>query len=302
MEPPPFSGKQSRSFKMSLLSLLFGFLPLLSYSQGIKPSNVYRVTVTSRYVVENGERTSQFNAVNQEIYDSLGRLHTDIVFDWETRYPSNYRWHFYDSMLLVRTEHYIDENLDRRVVYEYNRDTLVSVELHYRRQGEDTLLVKVLNYSYNKEGLPERTGALNSSGRRLFRVRSSFDEAGTEIRRRVSGRRGAPDDGISRLDREAEYDSLGLLVYEKVRLRMVDRGRKEYTRRYQYDDRGNIIEMLESDQNGNPVRRIEYGWQQNRNRLARIRYYDGEGNLEKFLAKRYEIYRTTDRRQRVIDY
>ena len=302
MKPPSFSGKQVRCFKMSLLALLFGCLPLLSYSQGVKPSNVYRVTVTSRYVIENGERTNQFNAVNQEIYDSLGRLHTDIDFDWETRYPNNYRWHFYDSMLLVRTEHYIDENLDRRVVYEYNRDTLVSVELHYRQQGEDILLVKVVNYSYNKQGLPERTGALNSSGRRLFRVRSSFDEAGTEIRRRVSGRRGEPEDGIRRMDREAEYDSLGLLVYEKVQLRMSDRSRKEYTRRYQYDGRGNLIEKLEMDQNGDQVRRIEYGWQQNRNRLAQIRYYDGEGNLEKFLAKRYEIYRTTDRRQRVIDY
>jgi hypothetical protein len=298
----PFSGKHSRCFKLSVLALLFGYLPLLSHSQGIKPSNVYRVTVTSRYIIENGERTGQFSAVNQEIYDSLGRLHTDIDFDLETSYPNNYRWHFYDSMLLVRTEFYFNEKLDRRVVYEYNRDTLVSGELHYRRQGEDTQLVKVVNYSYNQEGLPERTGALNSSGRRLYRVRSSFDETGTEIRRRVSGRRGAPDDGISSLDREAEYDSLGLLVYEKVQLRMSDRSRKEYTRRYQYDNRGNVIEMLEMDQNGDQVSRIEYGWQQDRNRLAQIRYYDAEGKLEKFLAKRYEIYRTPDRRERVIDY
>ncbi len=302
MKPPSFSGKQVRLCKLSVLALLFGYLPLLSHSQGIKPSNVHRVTVTSRYVIEDGERTSQFNAVNQEIYDSLGRLHADIDFDWETRYPNNYRWHFYDSMLLVRTEHYIDEKLDRRVIYEYHSDTLVSGEFHYTRQGEDTLLYKVIKYSYNQEGLPESIEALNSSGRRLFRVRSSYDETGTEIRRRVSGRRGGPEDGISRLDREAEYDSLGFLVYEKVQLRMSDRSRKEYTRRYRYDDRGNLVEKLESDQNGDPVSRIEFGWQRDRNRLAQIRYYDAEGNLEKFLAKRYEIYLTPDRRQRIIDY
>lgn len=297
----PFRGRKCRRFKMSVLILLFGSLPLLSHSQGIKPSNVYRVTVTSRYVIENGERTNQFNAVNQKIYDSLGRFHTDIDFDRETRYPNNYRWHFYDSMLLVRTEYYINEKLDRRVVYEYNRDTLVSAETHYRRQGRDTLLYKVVKYSYNQEGLPESIEVRNSSGRRLFRVRSSFDETGTEIRRRVSGRRGEPEDGIRRMDREAEYDSLGFLVYEKVRLRMIDRNRKEYSRKYKYDDRGNLIEKLEVDQNGDQVSRIEYGWQRDRNRLAQIRYYDGEGNLEKFLAKRYEIYRTTDRRERVID-
>ncbi len=298
----PFSGKQSRCFAMSVLILLFGFLPLLSHSQGIKPSNVYRVTVTSRYIVENGERTNQFSAVNQKIYDSLGRLHTDIDFDWETRYPGHYRWHFYDSMLLVRTEHFVDEKLDRRVVYEYNSDTLVSREIYYKKQGEDTLLYKVMKYSFNQEGLPERIVALNSSGRRLFRVRSSFDESGTEIRRRVSGRRGDPEDGIRRMDREAEFDSLGFLVYEKVRLRMSNRANKEYTIKYQYDDRGNLVEKLEMDHNGNQIGRIEYNWQRDRNRLAQIRYYDSEGNLEKFLAKRYEIYRTTDRRQRVIDY
>jgi len=302
MKSTSLSGKPVRLCRLSVLALLILHLPLLSYSQGIRPSNIYRVTVTSRYVIENGERTSQFNAVSQEIYDSLGRLHTDIDFDRETSYPGNYRWHFYDSMLLVRTEYYIDEKLDRRVVYEYNKDTLVSGKLHYSPRGEDTLLVKVMNYSYNPEGLPERIEALNSSGRRLFRVRSSFDETGIEIRRMVSGRRGDPDDRIRRLDREAEYDSLGLLVYEKVKLRMSDRSRNEYTRRYQYDDRGNIIEMLELDQDGDQVSRIEYGWQQDRNRLAQIRYYDAEGNLEKFMAKRYEIYRTTDRRQRVIDY
>ncbi len=302
MKPPSFFGKQVRLCKLSVLALLFGYLPLFSHSQGKKPSNVYRVTVTSRYVLEDGERTNQFYAVNQEIYGSLGRFHTDIDFDWETRYPNNYRWHFYDSMLLVRTEHYIDEKLDRRVVYEYNKDTLVSGELHYTRKGEDTLLIKVVSYSYNTEGLPERTEALNSSGRRLFRVRSLFDESGTEIRRRVSGRRGEPEDGIRRLDREADYDSLGFLVEEKVRLRMSDRSRNEYTRRYRYDDRGNVIEMLELDDRGNQVCRIEYTWQSQRNRLGHISYYDENDQLQKFLAKRYEIYLTPDRRQRIIDY
>ncbi len=284
-----------------LLSLLL-LLNLTSHSQGVKPRNVYRVTVTSRYVLEDGERTNKFYAINQEIYDSLGRLHTEIDYDWETRYPNNYRWHFFDSMLLVRTEYFVNERLDRRVVFEYDSDTLVTREFHYELQDEDTILVKTLDYSRNADGLPELVVARNDAGRRLYRARSTFDEKGAEIRRRVTGRRGDPDDRIRRLDRESEYDSLGLLVSETVQLRMADGARDRYTRKYRYDGQENIIGMLELDDNGNQVKRIEYTYQPRRNRLQRIIYYDKNDQIEKYLAKRYEIYRTTDRRQRVIDY
>ncbi len=290
---------------MKLLVLLSFLLlsPVIIYSQGVKPSNIYRVTVTSRYVLEDGERTSRFYAVNQEISDSLGRMHTEIDYDWETRYPGNYRWHYYDSMLLVRTDYFVDEQLERRVVFEHDPDSIVTRELHYEPQGEDTVLIKTLEYSYNPEGLPRQVEAFNDNGRRLYRTRISYDDRGTEISRRVRTRRGGkPEDGITRLDRDTEYDSLGMLVSETVQLRMASRDRKEYTRKYQYDESQNITEKLELDDRGNQASRTEYVWQARRNRLQRILYYDAYDNLEKYLAKRYEIYRTTDRRQRVIDY
>lgn len=284
-----------------MLSLLVT-INLSIYSQGIKPQNVYRVTVTSRYVVEEGERTSTFYAVNQEISDSLGRLHTEIDYNWETRYPDNYRWHYYDSMELVRTDYFIDEKLDVRKVFEREKQDRIVRELHFMPGNEDTVMVKSLDFTYNSDGFPERIDASNSSGRRLYRVRSRFDEHGTEIRRRVRGRRGEPDDGIIRLDREAGYDSLGYLTSESVQLRMADGSRTQYTKKYQYDEHGNITGMTELDGQGNQVSRIEYVWQPNRNRLSRIQYYDHSDQLEKYMAKRYEIYRTNDRRQRVIDY
>ncbi len=288
--------------KRLALLLLLSPLALIIYSQGIKPQNIYRVTVTSRYVLQEGERTNQFHAVNQEIYDSLGRLHTEIDYDWETRYPGDYRWHFYDSMLLVRTEYYVDETLERRVVFEYDRNTVLTAERHYTLQGGDTLLFRTLEYTYDDGKLPVRVEARNPDGRRLYRSRSTYDDHGNEIRRRVTGRRGDPEDGIRRLDREAGYDSVGLLVNETVSLRMSDRSRSEYAKTYRYDEEGNMIEMTEYDEEGNQVRRKEYVWQQGRNRLQRIITYDADDNMVKYLAKRYEIYRTPDRRQRVIDY
>lgn len=288
--------------RLSLVTALLFIFCLPALSQGVRPGNVYRVTVTSRYVLEDGELTSQFYAINQEIYDSLGRLHTEVDYDWETHYPNNYRWHFFDSLLLVRTEHYINEQLDRRVVFKYDEDSLVTEEVHYRLSGSDTLLNKRLIYFYDRNGRVVRTDALNSGGRRLYRARYSYDHRGTETRRRVRGRRGDHEDNIARLDRESEYDSLEMLASETVRLRMSDRSRDQYTRKYRYDEQQNIIGLIELDDKGNQVMRIEYAWQPQRNRLQRIIYFDEKDNIEKYIAKRYEIYRTSDRRQRVIDY
>ena len=83
---------------------------------------------------------------------------------------------------------------------------------------------------------------------------------------------------------------------------MSDRSRKEYTQLYKYDERGNKIEMVKLDDSGNQVFRTEYVWQQQRERLSQVKYYDENDHIVKWLAKRYEIYHTTDRRQRVIDY
>jgi hypothetical protein len=288
--------------KHPVIFLLFLSLNFTARSQGIKPQNVYRVTVTSRYVLEEGERTNRFYAVNQQISDSLGRLHTEIDYDWETRYPDNYRWHYFDSLLMVRTDFFVKEKIEKRIAYDYDNHGNVSREWHYGFQDEDSVLLRTIAYSYNPSGRKGQAEALSNEGRRLYRARFAFDERGTEISRRVTVRRGAPEDGIQRLDREAEYDSLGLLMSETVRLRMSDRTREEHTKKYKYDTHGNIIEILELDDRGSQAARMEYDWQQGRNRLSRIRYYDENDQLEKYLAKRYEIYRTSDRRQRVIDY
>jgi hypothetical protein len=274
----------------------------LAHSQGVKPQNVYRVTVTSRYVLENGERTSQFFAVNQEIFDSLGRLHTEIDYNWETRYPDNYRWHFFDSMVHVRTDFFVKEKIDRRVIYDYNADGAVAREVHWKFNDGDSSLFKTINYSFSPDGFPLQIEAVNEKGKRLYRTRSSFDNQGTETKRRVSGRRGAPDDEIVRIDRTVEYDSLGQIVSETSQIRMSDGSRPVNSKKYKYDQEGNVAEIIELDANGKQVSRTEYVWQPNRDRISRIIAYDGNDQLQKYLAKRYEIYRTNDRRQRVIDY
>ncbi|HPX04356.1 MAG TPA: hypothetical protein PLC17_00350, partial [Tenuifilaceae bacterium] len=62
-------------------------LPQRSQAQR-EPQDVRRVIVTSSYVIENGQRTSKFFATKQEIYDSLGRMHTEIFYN-NDHYPQN---------------------------------------------------------------------------------------------------------------------------------------------------------------------------------------------------------------------
>jgi hypothetical protein len=45
--------------KIITTSLLITITTAL-FAQGEKPQNIYRVTVNSRYVIENGERTSKY--------------------------------------------------------------------------------------------------------------------------------------------------------------------------------------------------------------------------------------------------
>jgi hypothetical protein len=277
-------------------------LTCVANSQGIKPQNVYRVVVTSQYVLKDGERTSEFFSINQEISDSLGRMHTDIDFNPETGYPDNYRWHYFDNNLKVRTDFFINEKINRRIVYQYNTQGMVSAERHFEFDNEKPGLVRTVEFSYNTMGLPVRSDAYNPAGKRLYRVISSYDKNGSEISRRVRGRREAPADNIMRLDRKPEYDSTGMLVSETLRLGRSDRTLSGYTRKYQYDEAGNITGKLELDEQGKQVLRIEYVWQQNRDRLTREIHYDGNDRLERYLAKRYEVYQGSDRRHRVIDY
>ncbi len=288
--------------KIRFLLLFYFFLPVVSICQGIRPSNIYRVTVTSSYEIERGERTSRFFAVGQELYDSLGRLHTEIDFNRETNYPDNYRWHYYDSLLLVRTEYFINEKPVLRVVYSHDESGVLTGEQHFDFSGDDPVLLKTIGFINDQSGLPVQLRARNSSGRILYRTRSVYDGSGTEISRRVRRLRGGPDDLILRLERVPRYDGEGRLASETVRLRLTGRNRHSYTRKYRYDDHDNITGIVELDMHGRQVSRIEYVWQQNRNRITRIIHYDSDDRLEKYLALRYEIYRTSDRRQRVIDY
>ncbi|HCY01310.1 MAG TPA: hypothetical protein DG754_14325 [Bacteroidales bacterium] len=272
----------------------------LLYAQVEKPQNIYRVTVNSRYVIENGERTSTFFAINQLIYDSLGRLHTEIDFDWETHYPNNYRWNYFNGQQKVKTDFFFKEKLSRIEEYDFNENQkLISLTLYHVSPSDTTLSVKEV-YSYDKTGHVTKATGYNERGKRGYRTTSKYDDKGNEIYRKVKGKRIAPPDSIMYLQKEIAYDSLNRIGKETVTIDKIGEPRLTKTYTYAYTDDGNITEKTIIDSQGNIQKRKEYVYRSDK-RLQQIKVFDNNGNLEDHLAWRYEIYKTSDRRFRTLE-
>lgn len=269
------------------------------FAQGEKPQNIYRVTVNSRYVIENGERTSKYFAIGQLISDSLGRLHTEIDYNWETRYPDNYRWHYFDGQTKVKTDFFVKEQLSHFKVFEYSNEMLSALSVHTVNNGDTALLVRE-EYTYDDAGNRTRTTGYNKDGKRGFTTRHRYDEHNTEIERKVRGRSAVPSDSIMQLKRVVEYDTLDRIISERVDVQKYGASNKSVHTLYKYDENNNVIEEIVKDLNSNTTYRKEYVYRRD-NRKQGLRVYDSQDNLVDYQAWRYEIYRTANRTHRVFE-
>jgi YD repeat-containing protein len=280
--------------------ILIAIAPPMLSAQPREPQNVYRVMVKSRYILENGKRTNQYFALEQQIKDSLNRLHTEVFYDWETRYPHNYRWHYFDGQTKYKTEFYENEKLARIEEYTYQKDSLLS-KLVVKTVKEDMVTFRVrVDYSYNSVGKISQATGFNEKGRRGFRAKYTYDAFGTEIERKVKGNRSTPPDSIQYLKRSVSYDSLGRVNHERLVLEKSKTSRSTQEKTYTYDENGNLTEMVLRDENGNQLTRNEYFYRKD-NRIRMQNVYNANNELIDCLAWRYEIYKTSDRRQRILE-
>jgi hypothetical protein len=270
------------------------------FAQGEKPQNIYRVTVNSRYVIENGERTSKYYAIGQLISDSLGRLHTEIDYNWKTRYPDNYRWHYFDGQTKVKTDYFFKENLKYFKVFSHNANHQLETLSLFLVTDSDTTLAVREEHTYDDQGNRVRSIGYNQKGKRGFRVRYKYDDNNTEIQRKVRGKRAIPSDSIMSLKRVVEYDTLNRIVNELVEVQKYDMPKETKHKFYKYDDKGNVVEKVITDKISNKTIRKEYVYRRD-NRLQGLRIYDSNDNLLDYQAWRYEIYRTANRTHRVFE-
>lgn len=289
-----------KKYLTTIALLVVTITPTTLNAQGIKPQNIYRVAVKSWYVIENGKRTAKYLAAEQLISDSLGRLHTEIEFDRTTQAPTNYKWHYFENLSKVQTRFFTAEGLKRIEVYERNSDNKVSKLILKSVLPGDTSLFMSVIYKYNPNGTVALAQGLNAKGKKGFNAKYKYDLQGTEIERKVKGSKLVPPDSILYLKRTTVYDSLNRITREVVKTNKFAKGEETFIYTYKFNEKGLLVEKTISDGLGSLKNRIEYIYRSD-NRLNQIIVYDSQGNLLNHEAWRYEIYKTNDRRHRVLE-
>ncbi|PKP37748.1 MAG: hypothetical protein CVT98_05745 [Bacteroidetes bacterium HGW-Bacteroidetes-15] len=275
------------------------FLPFFLFGQAVKPQNIYRVTVISQYGIENGKYTSNSIPIHQQIYDSLGRLHTEIDYNPITRYPNNYRWHYFDGSTKLKSEFYLNEKLSRTEEYDYANNLMNELRVFKVNESDTSLTLRVL-YTYNSNNLLAKATGYNSAGKKGYTATYKYDSNGNEVERKVKGKRATPPDSILYLKRTLEYDSLNRISVENITI--TKEGGPQSTNQiiYKYDGNNNIKEKQINNINGKQIKRKEYVYRPDQ-RIQRQSTFDAENILIDFRAYRYEIYKTSDRRTRILE-
>jgi hypothetical protein len=284
-----------------ILLVLFAYLLLPSTLKGqaVKPQNIYRVTVNSLYEIENGKNTGKSVPIHQQIYDSLGRLHTEIDYDYKTQYPNNYRWHYFNGQVKMKTEFFHNEKLTSIAQYSY-ADGMLGELLLFSVSDTDTTLAIKESYFYNDIGKKIKAIGYTSKGRKGYQAKFLYDSTGNEIERKVKGKKSVPADSILYLKRTIEYDSLNRIAAEIITTRKFEQEQISKHILYKYDKENNTVEKLINNSEGEQIKRKEYDYRKD-NRIHIQRIYDANNNLIDFRAWRYEIYKTNDRKRRIYE-
>ncbi len=270
-------------------------------AQNRPPQNVYRVTVTSRYEIKDGKRTTNSRAIRQEIKDSLGRTHTILNRDYESQRVTSHTWHTFSGKIITRTDEFENERLIRFHLFTYTPDSLIASEAIYRVQPGDTSLYLNIRYGYTNRR-PVQAIATSATGKKAYTLKSEWDSQGTEIKRTVKSKKGfAPLDSIALLTCHPTYDSLGRKVAETISRKFLDGSSKTQQFRYAYDSKGNRIMIEELNPSGSTNARTEMQYN-DKGMLKFISRFDAQNNLIDYQAIRYELYPSRNRLNMIIEY
>lgn len=283
-----------------LFLLIFSYL---STAQNRQSLDIRRVTVTNRFIIKDGKNAGEAWPVYQEIFDSLGRRHSEIEFKFLSSYPYKYRWHTFKGQSIVKSEIFENEKLLMIKEFIHNSDHLVQQETIKMVKPADTSIYVIINYQYDKQKKLVLIEAKTKQGTRAYRSKSTFDSKGTEISRAVDVKTGYfPLDSIIKLKSNPIYDSIGRLKSNLVSTTKAGNKTTIYNYIYQYDNRNNVVAITILNNQGSQISREQRIYEESRNRIAQYKYFDSNDKLAVWLGLRYEIYRTKGRRVRELDY
>ncbi|KAB2869026.1 MAG: hypothetical protein F9K37_09005 [Bacteroidales bacterium] len=288
--------------KYALVIVALILLPSFLVAQDRPSQQIRRITVTNKYEIVDGKRTSKFRAIGQQFYDSLGNMHTTTKLNYETGEIESYTWNTYNDGKLMKTVAFLADKFQSKKTYTYNSNKQVDQEFVHNLVNTDTVVVRISKYEYTNNGKPSRIIVTDSKGKKLCTQTFTYDIKGQEVKRKVKAVKGfVTSDSIMELKNTPKYDSLGRLESERLLVKYFGGKQENKIYTYTYNPKGQNIKKVESDFNGNTTLIYTYRYN-NSGRIIEQNKLNAKEQYIESLAFRYEIYRTADLRYREIEY
>ena len=284
----------------SIYAHILIFKLLLAQTRPIQ--DVRRVTVTSKCEIVDGNKTNKYAVFKQNIYDSLGQLHTIVQFSLSTGKVESYIWNTFQNGLLIRTEEYNDDKLIQRTDYSYTTKSLINNETVYRVVGNDTVLHLNLKYTYSSQGKPTKINAKTAQGKKAYILLSAYDNNGHEIKRKVNAKKGfMPKDSILEIKNQPKFNTQGRIESEQIFVKYYNGSTINSIYKYLYDDKGNMVQKTGFDANGNLLFTYNYKYN-SKGKVIVVDKLDSTNKIVESFAMRYEAYPKSDITRREVEY
>ena len=231
---------------VSLLLASFALQVDTVHAQGIRPQGIFRLRAAWDCELYNGEQTGRRYVMEQHLYDSIGRLHTNVFYTPPQNAPDYYTWQYYDGKTNVRTDNLALGKLNFRECYFYNDSGKLEHTDVYRispADSTDTVLFMRVSYTYNEAWKPLRiVGRDVQNDKLIYSEDYTYSKPfGVLTRIRTKGDKPFDNEWISRLDvKHLTYDSVGNVLTETRIITSKDKGKHSFYRENKYDNRGRI--------------------------------------------------------------
>ncbi|WP_047444856.1 hypothetical protein [Alistipes sp. ZOR0009] len=269
---------------LSLLLLLIGVAGVNAQAKKAKRDTLYTITASRLHIVD-GKPTSDFTIYNLKWADTLWNVSRDLDMEQPNLAIKNYRWYFYDAnKRLNRFERYINEKLDRRILYRIESNLLAQRE-HFQLNGTDTVLTRKDVITNDANGRASKIKVYDGKGKSIASLSYSYDAKGNEVKMKASMKVILDADSTFSRQTTYTYDSLGRVAKKMVKSVKADKQKENILYAYTYNKEGKLESTTRYDEMGKMLGKEEIVYYSGR--ISQRKYYNSEGVLTENLAFRY---------------
>lgn len=264
--------------------MLIGVAGVNAQAKKAKRDTLYTITASRLHIVD-GKPTSDFTIYNLKWADTLWNVSRDLDMEQPNLAIKNYRWYFYDAnKRLNRFERYINEKLDRRILYRIENNLLAQRE-HFQLNGTDTVLTRKDVITNDANGRASKIKVYDGKGKSIASLSYSYDAKGNEVKMKASMKVILDADSSFSRQTAYTYDSLGRVAKKMVKSVKADKQKESILYAYTYNKEGKLESTTRYDEMGKMLGKEEIVYYSGR--ISQRKYYNSEGVLTENLAFRY---------------